>query len=297
MTGKVDDFVELIKGRSLPPGSIRTHGGVKKRKTADGKWIPVKGRRKYKIGDTRTKDGKRYRLSDDGKWKRVKSRKRKQDSEIKDRKLRPERRKVEALSQSSKSEYIEDMKRKSIQHPRNNNLKKNIDFVSRPEYVDDVHLPKIARQYLATAYAVINAVLRSGNDEESMAEVSEKHDIDIQELKSLVSAAVTEIPKYMSPLQSDYRTYRGLDLGGLKIEAGSVLPMSSFVSMSTDETLAGEFVADTLLNITIPTGTSALVTNVGEREVLLPPDKYRLKVESVTHSDNVQTVHCSVVKS
>ena len=92
MLGKVDLFVELIKGRSLPPGSIRTHGGVKKRKTADGKWIPVKGRKKYKTGDTRTKDGKKYHLSDDGKWKRVKSRKpREQATKTENTKMRTER--------------------------------------------------------------------------------------------------------------------------------------------------------------------------------------------------------------
>ena len=32
----------IIKARTLPPGSVRTHGGVKKRKRADGKWVPVK---------------------------------------------------------------------------------------------------------------------------------------------------------------------------------------------------------------------------------------------------------------
>lgn len=53
ITNKVNRFSRwastIVKGRSLPIGTIRTHGGVKKRKTAQG-WVPVKGDKKPKKG-------------------------------------------------------------------------------------------------------------------------------------------------------------------------------------------------------------------------------------------------------
>ena len=75
---KVAEFVQLLqKGRKpFPVGTVRTgKDGIKRRKSATGKWVPVKARKKYEVGATRTKDGKRYRLSEEGKWQRVKGRK------------------------------------------------------------------------------------------------------------------------------------------------------------------------------------------------------------------------------
>ena len=289
---RIERFVSLIKGRKpYPVGTIRTgKDGIKRRKNANGQWVPVKTRKQYKVGDTRTKAGKRFKLHEDGKWRSVGKKKR--QTSVRESSAKPTiskvRAKLEVKSRELVYNYSNMLKKKPM---LSDILKKNLAFISRPEYIDMSVLPQSVQSYFGTAHDVMNDYLRVGKS--GVDEVASKYEMTVEDVIHMASPA-DEILKYMEPLQTNMSLFRGLDtsqMPSFEIHAGMILPMQSFMSTSTDEDVADTFVEGMLLKIDVPKGTKALVTNMHEREVLFPYNEYSLKIDSVSGNE----ASCSLV--
>ena len=318
---QVDVFSELIKGRlAYPVGTIRTgKDGVKRRKVAEGKWVPVKKRRKYESGATRTKDGKRYRMGEDGKWRRTKTRKKPKEKVVSKPKEKSEKQTVrssvdqavtdfdrafekpeDTSETDADSKLMERLRSEDFSTTLVNSPEKRTQHQQRQDYVDLNKLPDAVVSYFVNAHEEINSTLRSGGDVTENVEIETDETDDGIDNVPMIDV-INELKAAMSPVSEEIQVFRGINK--LLPSEVNVIPLSSFTSSSTNLDVAGYFArrnassgdGATLLSFTVPEGTEALVANDAEQEVVLPPDKMLEVEERIERDDGVVVLQCRLV--
>ena len=298
---KVAEFVQLLqKGRKpFPVGTVRTgKDGIKRRKAANGSWVPVKKRKEYKAGDVRTKDGKRYRMGDDGKWRRTRVRvvgkgaKKKETDwareegsmgKPKTSKPTPKPKKKAAGDLLTPKQRIEQQKQvlemveRLRGHGWDNELLRNIhNHAQNPDYRDTDFMKLGVSQYVNSdaSFTNLNEQLRAGQSVESM--------------NQYYTDMYTDIVDEMKPLSQDMKLFRGVTVD---FDESDSIPVDSFLSTTTIKSVGldmasgdHEAVPLTFFVIDVPKGADSIVTNALQGEVIFPPKKYKL---SVTKSDRI----------
>ena len=271
---KVDVFLNLLKGRVRPEGSISPDKKTIKR---GGKWVPVKTRKKYSPGDTRTKNGKRYRLQEDGKWKRTK--KRKTPSKATNTLAI-----IKQLGLFFPPDVKDAYKRESVEY-----VKRDImEGVEWDITVDDVANHISHPDYIPweTLYHG-EAELGLGESFLVAANLGEKVFDEGEPLDRGDRMAIQEVESIMRPARTGMKVFRGVRGGRLYsgLEPGASVPLDWITSTSTSEevatNIAGRGQGGTIFHLNVPKGTNILITNEYQLEVALS-SKYKISVESVS---------------
>lgn len=149
-----------------------------------------------------------------------------------------------------------------------------------PTYVDEMKTPAL-EHYIAEGFTDINSFLNSGMDAE----------VDGTEMT--LGQMADQMKRLSKPVQSDLSVYRGTAMHSGRydnIGVGSTIDYKGFVSTSRSIDEAAQFADKSkdngsektvvMLEISLPKGQRAIITNAAEAEVILPADT-RLVVESV----------------
>ena len=134
-----------------------------------------------------------------------------------------------------------------------------------PGFIERSFLPITADEFLNNMYSDINQKLREGK--RNKLSKSEK-----QIFHSLC--------QLMRGLSFPLKVYRRINLS--IEEKDGFIPIKSFFLFSTSlDIVSNSFSSSTgnaLIELTLPKETKAIVTNAEEAEVILPPDKYIIKI-------------------
>ena len=307
---RVDAFVSLIKGRKpFPVGTVRTgKDGIKRRKAASGKWVPVKKRKSYKPGDVRTRDGKRYRMGEDGKWRRTRvkvvggkdSRKKEVDWARQEGSMGP---KKSAIRLKLERETKKVPPTKEIP----DELYELVGGMSETEVRESIRQHEQHPDYLSLSAfdgAEQEQVLRAVNLGEKAAYGDELTNQDVQALEFTKSIMV--------PISKSATVFRGLSGLPEQMRRGllsaKTIPLHTPVSTTTNLSYGKSWVggsytgkvrrdamkSSVMLKIEVPKGTDCLVYNEDEWEIALSPD-YEIKVSSVATTGEVPEISGKVV--
>ena len=157
-----------------------------------------------------------------------------------------------------------------------NTTKTHVDV---PGYVDEAKYPKSLSVYV---HDDIFSKHHHNLNEELLAVDNLGGTLDPKAL-----AANNEMMKLLKPLQDDMVLYRGMKDGLDDVQVGDEITSAAWTSTSRQARTAREFSEDSggeiygIIEVRAPSGTSAIVTNAGEAEVIFPP-KSMMRVVQVT---------------
>ena len=107
----------------------------------------------------------------------------------------------------------------------------------------------------------------------------------------------TGLMEYLKPISQDMRLFRGVgsqaDLP--EFRPGEIISGPRWTSTSASLPVADRFAREAIIDLRVPKGTRAIMTNVSEQEVILPPGTQTRIIDDVRDDDGMRRITAEVV--